>query len=732
MVQSANVVSNSAQSGIAPKLNDNSHEHKAHLPSEIPSADLGDGMLGDGMLLARNPGGTRLPADTNRAIQYRQKNPGAPAYQLPGITNIVPFRGSVTSLSPQAQSNVRAWNNKLPGAALQTDGIAIRVRLPSGQAPVVGFHPNVNPGVHAEETLVQGRQNEIVRFPNNVALPGTTYTNADLVRLMQARGEVENGRPTQKNTVALDLEKQKYEKAFAQSQNSQSNPVQGPVAPIAPNRDPRVPDLTLGTRENYKIPNAQLAQYGNPVPKTQPITNPQIVKYNKDSQLVSDLVQLGSEANLKPRIGRGPQRLDSGGVVEVRPGDRKYVDVKLSYPEGSVSYNFPTKPDGSPDIGNLPKNVEKIINDQAKKDTNNPNNPVLNTNNADRELADRELTARLLNSLKNPYGNTGSDVNTSTPAKKPATQIKPLENREINGSLPRNVLQDLQYYAARPNLRETAKAGQPAPSGVQTTYKDLGSAIKLTMPNQGKIYTYQMGVNPNGSVNKKDLPEALKSPPLLSDVLGSQAGKLPSTTEIERFKNPFRKQEPLTKLLEGINRIKDPQKAIQAIEKVPGETKKNQVPVDFDCEATIKRVDGAAENGKDYGGFVRVVVTPYINFPDGSRKIDNTALAAGTMRTDKKTGPLGEYNFPLNFGTVKGPESYNDPDLGDEMGYVRGMELYRDSRGPFNLLGNSNRYAAEGHNVDQNGFPLLFVKPNTTKVTELNEKFISARSYLIS
>ncbi len=805
MVYSANSVGNVVPAGAAQNVKNENRSNEAHLASETPSADVGDGML-----LARNPGGSR--STTDRAIQYRQRTPGGPAYQSPGVNNIVPFRGSVTSLSSQAQSNVRAWNNKLPGGALQTDGQVIRVRLPNGFAPVVGFDPRVNPGVHAEETLVVGRQNEIIRFPNAVALPGTNYTNADLVRLMQARGEVENGRPTQKNTVALDMEKQKYESAYAQSRNSQSNPVQGPEAPY---RDPRVPDLTLDTRQGYQGRTVQPAQYGNPVPKAQPITNPEIAKYPGNSQLVTDLVQLGLKPTLKPIIGKGAQQLDSGGSVEVRRGGRNYVDIKLSYPEGSLTYNFPVKPDGSPDIGNLPKNVEKIIND-TPKNTNNDQKIITPAKQPATQIKAPEeepITNPMINKAKDnspvvidlvqlgleptlkprigkgpqqldsggiadvrpggrnylevilsyPIGsvsynfpvapngrpdignlpknveriindtpkNTGNDEKITTPVKQPvtkqpATEIKALENHEINGSLPRNVLQDLQYYATRPNLRATAKAGQPAPSGAQTTFQDLGSAIKLTMPYRGKTYTYNMGVNPNGSVDKNNLPEALKSPPLITDVIGNQAGnqagKLPSTTEIQRFKNPFRKQEPLTKLLNNITKIEDPKKASQAIENIPGDTKKNQAPNNFSCEATITRIHGVAQNGKDYVGFVSVDVRPYINFPDGTRKIDNTALAGVTMRNDIKNGPLNDYKFQVRLDTIKGPGYGTVPYASNELSYVDGIKQYANSRGLSNLLGNANRYAAEGSKVDKNGFPIPFVAANTTKKTEYNSR----------
>jgi hypothetical protein len=173
--------------------------------------------LEDGTLLAQRGAG-QLPRNIERRFQNR--GAGSNVLQLPTNTNLVPFYGPLKSLPTPTQQRIKAWNNKTPGSTLQTNGSIITVRSPAGLMTAVGVDPNVNILNHAEETLYDKAIHQTRNLTEEV-IPGTGYTKGDFIELMQARGAVENGTPTQNNTVALDAAKQKYEAAVVKNINNQ-------------------------------------------------------------------------------------------------------------------------------------------------------------------------------------------------------------------------------------------------------------------------------------------------------------------------------------------------------------------------------------------------------------------------------------------------------------------------------------------------------------------------------
>jgi hypothetical protein len=437
------------------------------------------------------------------------------------------------------------------------------------------------------------------------------------------------------------------------------------------------------------------------------IKNADINKYTDGSQLVQDLVFLGRLPNIKSRVGQSDQPLSSGGgTATFTRGGHNYVPITLKYPEGSVVYNFPITPSGKPDVGNLPKNVENIIN---KPQVNSPKNPkeVDNTpapkqsiplpytdksllaapkGSEAGKLADafRDLTGRikkdpeLATIIKNlskngssthpltgdtityrdftnpinkiPYrvsqgagpgiiqvaingdkpGLVGHGTNVNNdgipvfpglnpilPTTKKAGQqndsstpatITKIENRDINGSLNPIILNDLKFFAFHPNLRQAATAGVKPPSGITPVYKDLGTAIQINLPytNNGKPaeHSYRMGINPDGSVDKRQLPDALIPRPRPSEILGN-AG----------ITNPAPSVTPA-------NTVTAPNYAPSVTPESKPENKKEDI---FSCKLETK-INQRAESGKDPHVKIEATVSAFRN-----DKLDVAATATSSL-----------------------------------------------------------------------------------------------------
>jgi hypothetical protein len=173
--------------------------------------------------------------------------------------NILPFRQGINGLRSQSQKRVKAWNNALPGSALQTNGTIVFIRSPSGLTSAVGFDPRVDVLNYAEATL---RDKLVASFDGaEIIFPGTRYTRGDGIKFLQTIGDVVNGTPTQTNTVALDVAKAEYEAAVIQSANYQ----------IAENRPtevngPAYDGLNIATLYDTQVPRPAKLLTPRPAP----------------------------------------------------------------------------------------------------------------------------------------------------------------------------------------------------------------------------------------------------------------------------------------------------------------------------------------------------------------------------------------------------------------------------------------------------------------------------------
>jgi hypothetical protein len=258
MVSLTNVAAANPAGSGAGGASENSVAEVNYAPSN-PRAGLEDGTL-----LAQRGAG-QLPRSIERRFQNR--GAGSNVLQLPTNTNLVPFYGPLKSLPTPTQQRIKAWNNKTPGSTLQTNGSIITVRSPAGLMTAVGVHPNVNILNHAEETLYDKAIHQTRNLTEEV-IPGTGYTKGDFIELMQARGAVENGTPTQNNTIALDAAKQKYEAAVVKDINNQ----------IAANRPteingPAYDGVNIGQQRNGTT--LQTKSPAAPRPSSKPSTQPQ-------------------------------------------------------------------------------------------------------------------------------------------------------------------------------------------------------------------------------------------------------------------------------------------------------------------------------------------------------------------------------------------------------------------------------------------------------------------------